>query len=204
MATEYHEINKEGDVTLIMTRYTDEDESEFGNEAVPYTGIKVTTVSARVSSKHLSFASPVLNVLVSSGFHEGVMLQKVGSLTVKLEHDDPDTLLILLKLCHGKVNSLPPKLTLNTFTELAILTDKYILRDFLPDLYIKRWFSTMPCSGPLPVEDMAKWACICSVFKRQKRLDRLCHMMAMNSTGRIRAAHLPIQMALGKFGRNLY
>ena len=203
MATVNYEVDPDGDCLLILTGWTISKTVEKPEIASEPGGsdnkkARTATIKMRVSSKHLSVASPVFKALFHQGFQEGKTLERTGCLEVKLDDDDPNALLILLRLCHCKFKDVPRKLEVNALKEVARLLDKYFLHDSIPELYVEEWCAALALDHELSEETMTVWACICSVFGRREKLHNLAKRMVLHSTQRIKAIGLPVQGVLGK------
>ncbi|MCJ1354907.1 MAG: hypothetical protein MMC33_004897 [Icmadophila ericetorum] len=82
----------------------------------------------RVSSKHLSLASPVFKDMLSRNFFEGITLHTIGSVEVLLSDNDTKALIVLLSIIRSQPSKIPSKVNLDFLTEMTILVDKYQLR----------------------------------------------------------------------------
>jgi hypothetical protein len=71
----------------------------------------------RVSSRHLVLASRTLKLLLPN------------SPEWPLLDDEPNAVLILLSVIHGRYRNVPRNVDLATLTEIAILVDKYDLHE---------------------------------------------------------------------------
>ena len=151
----------------------------------------------RVSSKHLMLASPVLRRFLQSGFREGEELRDTGQARLTLEDDDSTALVIFFNIIHGHFNRVPETVTLDTFTEIAILADKYDCREafrFLIELWSHDLRETVP--GALDNDDLLRWVCINWTFGRSVELGKITQIASLRATDRIES-ELPMLGALG-------
>ena len=85
--------------------------------------------SFRISSHAMRLASPVWKAMLTGGFAES------RKTTISLEDDDPDSLLILLRIAHLQHRQVPKELTFDQIAKLAVICDKYetvtLVRPFL-------------------------------------------------------------------------
>ncbi|KAH7350753.1 hypothetical protein BKA65DRAFT_593644 [Rhexocercosporidium sp. MPI-PUGE-AT-0058] len=99
------------------------------------------TIHMRASSRHLMLASPTFLSMLSPGYKEGGILQAQGSVVIPLPDDDPDALIILLNIIHGKTRLVPREVDLQTLAELATLVDYYHMQETVElwsDLWIEK------------------------------------------------------------------
>lgn len=108
-------------------------------------------VSARVSSKHMTLASPVFKSMLEARFAEGQQLRIEGALKLALPDDDPKALLLLLNILYHRWANISKKLSLQMLVEVATLVDKYNL-SYLPPMLVEVWFQSQPESMPLKLD----------------------------------------------------
>lgn len=115
----------------------------------------------RVSSKHMSLASPVFKSMLQGGFHEATELKKMGNIEIPLPDDDAASMLILVNIIHCRFKLVPKKLDLPTLTEVAGLVDKYQCHELIELLRIgwtedickkKSWLQSW--------NNLACWICV--------------------------------------------
>lgn len=100
----------------------------------------------KVSSLAMSMASPVWKAMFdpTNGFRESN-----PDAPVEFPEDDPDIMLIILKIIHFKFDDLPPLISFDWLVELAVFCDKYdtvsIVRPFIPN-WTSHW--TQFCLEP--------------------------------------------------------
>ncbi|KAL5321956.1 hypothetical protein ACEPPN_009921 [Leptodophora sp. 'Broadleaf-Isolate-01'] len=105
------------------------------SESVP------TTVHMRASSRHLMLASSTFLSMIGPGYREGSVLQAQGSVVIPLGDDDPDALIILLNIIHGKTRMVPREVDLHTLAKIAALVDYYRMHETVElwsDLWIEK------------------------------------------------------------------
>jgi hypothetical protein len=78
-----------------------------------------------VASMVLSLASPVFANMFDGRFSEGQNLSPNSPRIVPLPDDDPESIIIICKICHIQTSNLPVKLTATAFSKLALVCNKY-------------------------------------------------------------------------------
>ncbi|KAL2071709.1 hypothetical protein VTL71DRAFT_12944 [Oculimacula yallundae] len=98
----------------------------------------LTTVHMRVSSRHMSLGSPTFASMLGPDYKEGRDLQAQGSVIIPLPDDDPDTLIILLNIIHGKTRLVPREVDIDLLARLAALVDYYNFHEIV-ELWSDFW-----------------------------------------------------------------
>ncbi|EDN93939.1 predicted protein [Sclerotinia sclerotiorum 1980 UF-70] len=117
-------IQQDGDLTLVLPPV-----SETSN--VPYLCEveKGKMNHIVVSSKVMMEASPAFKAMLDGRFKEGEILQRTGRLEILLDDENPSAMNLLINIIYGHYledySSIPCDIDLQTFTELAIVFDKY-------------------------------------------------------------------------------
>ncbi|KAF8426717.1 hypothetical protein EV426DRAFT_560107 [Tirmania nivea] len=98
----------------------------------------------QVSSKVLSLSSPVFRTMLNfnSGFKEGKSLAERTTSSPPMElflgDDNPNALAIILRIIHVQTRWVPQSLGPERLYEIAIISDKYDMRDSL-DYWLAKW-----------------------------------------------------------------
>jgi len=98
----------------------------------------------QVSSKVLSLSSPVFRTMLNfrSGFKEGKDLAERTTSSPPMElflgDDNPNALAIILRIIHAQTRWVPQSLGPDRLYEIAIISDKYDMRDPL-DYWLRKW-----------------------------------------------------------------
>lgn len=99
----------------------------------------------KVSSKVLSVASPVFRSMLETAFLEDRGLHLVSSVSpfvMQLHDHHYPSMLTIMNITHLRMRQIPSKLSLEDFYHLAVLCDKYDLREiFLP--WVQSWTETL-------------------------------------------------------------
>ena len=129
----------------------------------------------RVSSQHMMLASPVFKAMLSRKFKEGVTLQKEGVLEVPLPDNDPEAVLILLNVIHGRVWDVPRQIDLQMLTKIAIEVDKYEFHESV-ELFSEIWIENLQATLPTSfTNDTIPWLCISFVFGREVEFRKMTY-----------------------------
>lgn len=142
--------------------------------------------------------------MVQCGLTQSQQLQSRFFTEVVLQGDDPNALLILLHLIHGRSRQVPRMVDLRTLTQIAILVDKYELSE-TTELLADQWLSG--AKGTLPAElndDLLSWMFIAGVFREKSIFKSVSRVAKFESKGLLRARNLPIPgQDLGTNSKNL-
>ncbi|PGH07768.1 hypothetical protein AJ79_06156 [Helicocarpus griseus UAMH5409] len=214
-------LDPDGDVMLKMTRYLEfEDLSDLGDEvegtltqqrpsAAKDTSLKLLgksrsddvlayeqEVLVRASSRHLILASSVFRAMLQRKFSESNTLNKTGSVEISLPDDDPDAFLILLNIIHGHIRKVPAELDVDTYTQVAVLADKYDVHEAV-ELFSNFWFDKLKLSIPQTyTEDIPGWICICWVFNRPQEFKHVTRLALRQGKGDLPVGELPIPLSI--------
>ncbi|KAK0629325.1 hypothetical protein B0T17DRAFT_597729 [Bombardia bombarda] len=126
-------LDPDGDVRIVLT------------QREPHT-------VAVISSKILSLASPVFNILLNGPFKEAADLKEKRSSSelyeLNLPEDDPEAVIILLRLVHFKaIESIPLDHMPLSLERLAFLCDKYECTEpfkFCGTVWLRDWLEKYP------------------------------------------------------------
>ena len=177
------------------TSFSDSDDSIWGGHKTAPTldenGL-CQDVRIRVSSKHLTLASPVFRAMLKVKYKEGLDLCSQGHVELPLPDDNPAAFLIILRLIHGQIRKVPRKIDFWMLTELAILVDKYELSETV-EMLLDFWLQDLESTIPLTLNKyLLPWICISWVFKKSEIFNNLTQIAQMESKGLLEANQLPI------------
>lgn len=125
-------------------------------------------IQMRVSSSHLTLASPVFKRLLKGGFAESRSLDSTGTAEVPLPEDNPQALQILLNIIHGHVKKVPRAMGIGMLTHISILIDKYCLHE-VTEIFTDMWFEKL--KGDIPgsfTKDLMCWLCVSWVLRKSE------------------------------------
>jgi hypothetical protein len=151
-AQELHIFDPKGDVLLQLLRDVEDGEP--------------TDVHLRTSSSHLILSSPNFATLLGPNFREGQTLRSEGSVAILLDEDDPDAMIILMNIIHGKTRQVPRTINFDMLVDIAMLVDK---RDVLEAIepFTDIWIANQQI--PLPTSyssNVMLWLMISWVFEK--------------------------------------
>lgn len=78
-----------------------------------------------LSSKHLALASPYFAKMFQGDWKEAQSLRSGERLELREEIGEPEALLILMRVIHGRTKEVPRKITLGMLESIAIFVDYY-------------------------------------------------------------------------------
>ena len=146
----------------------------------------------RVSSKHLTLASPIFKAMLQPKFKEGLQLHSHGYAELPLPDDNSAALLILLNLIHGQFRKVPRKIDLWMLAELAVLVDKYELLE-TTEMLLDYWLPHLRCTIPLVLnDDLLPWICISRVFRKPDIFEKVTKVAQLESEGLLEVSEWPI------------
>lgn len=149
-------------------------------------------VRIRVSSQHLVLASPYFKRNLESGMLESHTLGAEGRVNISMKDQNPEIMLIVMNIIHGRTRKVPRIIKLDLLTEIAILVDYLECHEAVEpfsDLWIKCFqnHQILICSKPF-----IQWICISIVFDRNDLLTKLTRAVLRQAKGPIQTLGLPI------------
>ncbi|KAM0287590.1 hypothetical protein ACHAO9_007620 [Fusarium lateritium] len=102
-------------------------------------GGSATQVEFRVSSRHLSLASPVFRAMLESKFKES-RLNEQGLYEIQATEWDAEALVILLDIIHGHHRDVPKQISVETLSHIAIIVDYYGCHEIM-ELVFTAWMA---------------------------------------------------------------
>ena len=146
------EIDRDGDVTLVLTKSSEGSQNE--------------EVSILVSSKVLTLASRVFAVMLGPHFLEGQRSASGALSPIPLPDDNADAMTTLCHILHLNNSALPEEPELELFKNLALLCDKY---DCVKPLkFVSEYWLLLWTKATIPSE-MQTLLLISYVFDRPER-----------------------------------
>jgi hypothetical protein len=118
-----------------------------------------------VSSKHMILTSSVFKAMLENQYQEGQTLARQGKVEIPLPDDDPDALIILLYIIHGRTRMIPRRVDLPLLIKLSILVDKYQMHEVV-EVFSEIWMEALKNDVPrVLTADTVPWLCISWVFR---------------------------------------
>ncbi|KAM7195894.1 hypothetical protein V8F20_007259, partial [Naviculisporaceae sp. PSN 640] len=135
-------IDPSGDVLLTLSNPDVELSSIWNDWGHPYTDWRThdyhnppkpnTLVATfRLSSRHLSLASPVFKTMLSGPWMEGTRPDSDSLFQLTAESWNIEALEITMNIIHGRWTSVPARVSLATLAGIAVIIDYYDMRELL-------------------------------------------------------------------------
>ncbi|KAJ5193060.1 hypothetical protein N7449_009202 [Penicillium cf. viridicatum] len=150
----------------------------------------------QVSSKHLTLASGYFKRMLKNCWAEGNALSTKGSVEIPVNDCEPDILLIILNLIHGRSRQVTRKLSLSQLTKIAVATDFFQCHEAI-EVFADIWINGLKSLVSSTFSENTKlWMMIAWVFKSNDTL-RLTEKIAMQQgTGPFQTGNLPIPKSI--------
>ncbi|KAF7169067.1 hypothetical protein CNMCM5623_001899 [Aspergillus felis] len=149
-------------------------------------------IGMRVSSRHLSLASPVFNRMFNGNWFEGHEIRSEGIAVVIMDIWEVDPTLIIMNIMHGYAPKVPRKVDLDTLAKIAMIVDYYQCRgvvEVFADIWIDQLKGDMPKTFGKAV---LQWICIAWVFRKQTEFFAATRVALVESSGMVQTYGLPI------------
>ncbi|KAF2108625.1 hypothetical protein BDV96DRAFT_652565 [Lophiotrema nucula] len=150
-------------------------------------------VRIRVSSRHLMLASSYFKRSLGGELAEGHTLRSERHVEVDMKGQDPDTMLLVMNVIHGRFRRLPLSVDLNALTRVAALVD-YLECHEVVEPFVDKWIEQL--KGDI-TEDYSKeliqWLCISQVFNKETLFEAVTRIAICRARDLIDKADLPIR-----------
>lgn len=180
-------IDPDGDITLIIpVKRTDAEKQRSGTSVHPR--------QFKVSSKHLTFASPYFKARLSANWPEGKDFTEKGSAEISIDGPgcDPETLSIILHIFHALGRHVPKQVTAERLLNIALATD-YLQCHAAVEDYGRRWAETLNPSLPRAYDMETKdWILISYTFRWQELFQTTTTLAQRHGQGPLDTGGLPI------------
>lgn len=162
-----------------------------------------TQVEFRVSSRHLSLASPVFRAMLESKFKESQPNEQ-GLYEIQATEWDAEALVILLDIIHGHHRDVPKRISVETLSHIAIIVDYYGCHEIM-ELVFTAWMAYRGDFEDFVKQDPSRWLFISWVFRQELLFTVATKMLMLYDNGKY-VVDLPIpQPILGNSQpRNLH
>jgi hypothetical protein len=150
----------------------------------------------RTSSKHLSFSSPYFKRNLQSGMLESQTLRFRGHVEFCMDEQDPEAMVIVLNIIHGKSRQVPKVVDLDMLTKLAVIVD-YLECLEVVEPYSDKWVDNL--KGDIPAtysNELIQWHCISLVFRKKLEFKAVTSTAIRYSKSAIQTLGLPIRERL--------
>ncbi|KAM5346114.1 hypothetical protein ACJ41O_009119 [Fusarium nematophilum] len=151
-------------------------------------------VRFRVSSGHLSLASPFFRAIFEGSFSERTRNER-GLYEIKAFEWSAGALLILLDIIHGHHRSVPRSVDLDVLEQIAVLVDYYQCHEIV-ELFAERWIAASDDALPKDYgQPCMSWLFIAWVFSDAKLFNSMASMSVRLSKGPLETS-LPLPGAI--------
>ncbi|KAK4032415.1 hypothetical protein C8A01DRAFT_20505 [Parachaetomium inaequale] len=157
------------------------------------TSIARSGLRIKVSSRHLALASHVFKNKLQFGTTKATR-QSDGRVHLKLaEGFDPKAVSIAMNAIHSRGAKVPKAVDLETLAHIAVFVDRFQLYDAV-EVYAERWISHLERTTPDTFNHKPiPWIYISHVFRHPDIFKTATKLAALQSSGPIHAANLPIR-----------
>ena len=157
-------------------------------------------VRMRTSSKHLVLASPYFRRNLQSGMSESQALRSQGHVQFSMAEQDPEAMLIVMNIIHGRSRNVPRLVDLDMLTKLAVIVD-YLECLEVVEPFSDRWVDNL--KGDIPKtysSELIQWLCVSFVFRKETQFETITSTAIRLSRCAIETLGLPIPGSL--LGKN--
>ncbi|KAH7117538.1 hypothetical protein B0J11DRAFT_582945 [Dendryphion nanum] len=149
-------------------------------------------VRIRVSSKHLTLASPYFSKSLQGGLTEGNTLRTQRHLELAMKEQDPEAALIVMNIIHGRSRQVPPLISVIMLTKIAVLVD-YIQCHEAIEPFSDKWIDNMEENVPKTYcRELVHWICISYVFEKLSIFRAVTQTALLHATRPVELINLPI------------
>ncbi|KAK8036899.1 hypothetical protein PG994_015396, partial [Apiospora phragmitis] len=148
-------------------------------------------IRMRLSSSHLSLASPIFKKMLLGSGRESTCVSGSGHL-IDAEGWDDDALRILMHIIHGRTRSVPRSVDLETLAKIAVLVEYYECHEVV-EIVTSMWIDQL--KGRLPQEycrDLVLWCLISWVFSQADLFQAATQIAVNKCQGPLPTLDLPI------------
>jgi hypothetical protein len=181
---EHIELEPDGDLTLEIGSDYAKDKAivnvkpaESAQEPPPKRQRVFKGYSILVSGRTVAKASPVHRTMLTEP--SGI---KCDSKIMYLPEDNPEVMLLILRIAHVEFRKIPSALDLDTLYQIAVVSDKYDCVEFLQP-WIKGWLEP----HDLTSSKIAGNAFICWAFGKERAFEASIERLIVNT---VHAEHL--------------
>lgn len=137
------------------------------------TATSTREILMRVSSKHLSLASPFFNHMFHSRPRANGASHDQEPVTIPLRKDDLKSLQTLLYIVHGLTRQVPRRVGRDQLLQTVILIDKYEFHE-VAEVFTDMWFEPLQPEIPCSLHpDLASWIYICWGLRKSRDFNTL-------------------------------
>ncbi|KAK8121882.1 hypothetical protein PG984_010552 [Apiospora sp. TS-2023a] len=140
----------------------------------------------RLSSKHLTMASAYFKKMLQGPWKES------NASTLEAFDWDPDAMVILMNIIHGRHRKVPRTVDLEMFAKIAIIADYYDCHEPV-EVFAKRWIKQVKDTVPIEYcRELILMLAVCCVFPVTGISRSMVRYAMRYSTGPLQTMDLPI------------
>ncbi|GKT62232.1 hypothetical protein ColTof4_02143 [Colletotrichum tofieldiae] len=151
-----------------------------------------TEIKFLLSSRHLVLASRYFNAKLNGTWKEATPHPVDRRYHLEASDWDPDALLILMQVIHGRMRSVPRRIGFEMLAKIAVLVDYYDCHEVM-EVISSIWIDAL--KGQLPSEcnrDLVLWLLISHVFQQDDIFSRITKTAVLEGQGPLPTMDLPI------------
>ncbi|RYP50230.1 hypothetical protein DL768_004214 [Monosporascus sp. mg162] len=164
---------------------------------------KRSEIQFRLSSRHLISASSFFKKALGGPWREGNSVTSDGCRYIHTEEWDPDALLVLMQIIHGRNWSVPRSVSLEMLAKIAVLVDYYKCHEAVA-MFSEIWIKAL--EGQVPAEcsrELILWLVISRVFSRADIFTAMTRTAMRQSRRPLPTLELPaLESVVGGRSRN--
>lgn len=150
------------------------------------------SVRIRVSSRHLTLASPYFRRMFEGSWKEADTLRKQRTVEVNVEDIDADALVIIMRIIHCKTRDVPKQIALEMFAKIAVIVDLYQCHEAV-EIFTNMWIAKLGDARRNEYSrDTVLWICISWVFGLDEKFKSVTYAALMHGKGPTQTLGLPI------------
>ncbi|KAK0744810.1 hypothetical protein B0T21DRAFT_358445 [Apiosordaria backusii] len=157
-------------------------------------------VTFLVSSRHLSLASPMLEVALTGGWKETIARETDSLHEISTEGWDVQAMVITMSIIHHKWSQVPQKVDLELLAKIAVIVDYYQMYEtvqLIGMLWVERLRARPPDSYG---RELMLWMCVSLVLRDNGVFRHSTKVAIRHCPGDLETLELPISSAVvGKF-----
>lgn len=173
-------------------------QSQGESQIQPEEPAKPSRKRFRVSSRHLSIASPVFEQMLDGPWQQ-TMTADGSRREVQAHEWDSGALYILLNVLHGRIRQVPKEVSLEMLGKVAILVDYYKCHEAF-EIFASMWIDGL--TGPTGLgprrygKDSMTWLFVSWVFQRKDMFQNMVRLALVNASDPIETMQFPLPEAL--------
>ncbi len=154
--------------------------------------LKQSHIRLRVSSRHLSLASPYFKVALNGPWREAASTSTDGSHSIYADDWDSEAFLILMHIIHGRNRQVPRRVSLELLAKISVLIDYYECHEAV-ELFSELWLRELKSQLPAqPGRELTLWLCVSWILGAADIFASTTSIALRQSQGPLATLGLPI------------